>query len=266
MLFIHIRRQSKWNVAGHFGNSSTKLRYKDFKSIYVIKLQKGTEKHKLSSARDKNKSTHQNDWPHKQDTWLQPPFFSTALRHFGQGLVLAVIQTTVSDSSWHFLDQSSHMRQEQGEWASDKQLKQNCMPHGHSTSQSSSSSIRIAFPQWGTLGHHLTLLLSSIYDSKRKRSNFSERLGSLVLTNCLIFSSSQTALHLRAMHLMRLLWPSFIFTMKCSVQPRQRQIRKISTYSFSRHQDKELIRWKLTVPLLLQNNNKNINSTEWEFA
>lgn len=69
----------------------------------------------ILSAKDGDKSSHQNDCPQKQDTWLQPPFFSTGLRHFGQGFVLIVIQLTVSDSSWHFLDQSSHMRQEQGE-------------------------------------------------------------------------------------------------------------------------------------------------------
>jgi hypothetical protein len=69
------------------------------------------------------------------------------------------------------------------------------------------------------LGHQLTILLSSIYDSRRKRSNFSAKLGCLLLTKFLTIASSQIALHLCAMHWMRLLWPSFIFIMKCSVQP-----------------------------------------------
>lgn len=163
--------------------------------------------------------SHQNVCPQIQRTRLHPPFFSTALLHLGQFFVLTVIQLTVSDSSLHFLVQSSQIWQEQGECASHEQLKQNCWPHAHSTSQYSSSSIRIALPQCGTLGHHFTLLLSSIYDSKRKRLNFSARLGSLDSTRLMIFPSSQIALHLYAMHLMRLLWPSFIFTIKCSAQP-----------------------------------------------
>lgn len=156
-----------------------------------------------------------------QLTKLQPPFFSTGLWHFGQGLVWTVIQLTVSDSSRHFLVQSSHIQQEQGECASDKQLKQNCKPHEHSTSQNSSVSTRIAFPQWGILGHHFTILLSSMYDSRRNRSNFSAKSGCLLLTSFLITASSQIAKHLWAMHLILLLWPSFIFTIKCSVQPKQ---------------------------------------------
>ena len=35
--------------------------------------------------------------------WLQPPFFSMAELHFGQSLVLALIQLQVSESSLHFL-------------------------------------------------------------------------------------------------------------------------------------------------------------------
>ena len=108
------------------------------------------------------RKAHQNARPQIQLTKLQPPFFSTGLWHFGHGFVWTVIQLTVSDSSRHFLAQSSHIRHEQGECASDKQLKQNCTPHEHSTSHSSSSSTPIAFHQWGVLGHHLTLLLSSM--------------------------------------------------------------------------------------------------------
>lgn len=175
-----------------------------------------------------------------QLTRLQPPFFSTGLWHFGQGFVCTVIQLTVSDSSRHFLIQSSHIKHEHGEWASDKQLKQNWRPHEHSTSQNSSSSTRIALPQWGVLGHHLTLLLSSMYDSRRKRSNLLARSGCLLLTRFLTTASSQIALHLWAMHLILRLWPSFIFTMKCSVQPEARQKwiwSQITVSSFQRNKE-----------------------------
>lgn len=154
-----------------------------------------------------------------QLTKLQPPFFSTGLWHLGQGFVCTVIQLTVSDSSRHFLVHSFHIKHEQGECASDTQLKQNCKPQEHSTSQNSSFSTLIAFPQWGILGHHLTILLSSMYDSRRNRSNFAARSGCLVLTSFLTIASSQIALHLWAIHLIRLLCPSLILTMKCSVQP-----------------------------------------------
>lgn len=172
---------------------------------------------RIYNARRRN--AHQNAWPQIQLTKLQPPFFSTGLWHFGQGFVWTVIQLTVSDSSRHFLTQSSHIKHEQGECASSKQLKQNCSPHEHSTSHKSSSSTRIAFPQCGVLGHHLTLLLSSMYDSRRKRSYFSAISGYFLLSRVLTTASSQMELHLWAMHLMRLLWPSFILTKKCSVQP-----------------------------------------------
>lgn len=180
-----------------------------------------------------NIKTHQNGCPQIQLTRLQPPFFSTGLWHFGQGFVFTVIQFIVSDSSLHFLVQSSHIRHEQGECASDEQLKQNWCPQAHSTSQNSSSSTRNAFPQWGTLGHHFTNLLSSIYDSRRKRSKRSAKSGSLELTRFLTTASSQTALHLYAMHLMRLLCPSLIFTIKCSVQPiyKSPYIKSIRSYN-----------------------------------
>lgn len=120
------------------------------------------DKHIPENEEEEEKNPYQNACPQIQLTRLQPPFFSTGLWHFGQGFVWTVIQLTVSDSSRHFLAQRSHIKHEQGECASDKQLKQNCMPQAHSTSQNSSSSTRIAFPQWGVLGHHLTILLSSI--------------------------------------------------------------------------------------------------------
>lgn len=42
-------------------------------------------------------------------TRLHPPFFSTGLPHFGQGLVFAVSQFFVSLSSWHFCFQCFHL-------------------------------------------------------------------------------------------------------------------------------------------------------------
>lgn len=83
----------------------------------------------------KNEESHQNACPQIHATRLQPPFFSTGLWHLGQGLVFTVIQFTVSDSSRHFLIQSSHITQEHGECACKEQLKQNWHPHVHSTSQ-----------------------------------------------------------------------------------------------------------------------------------
>lgn len=164
--------------------------------------------------------SNQKACPQIHATRLQPPFFSTGLWHLGQGLVFTVIQFTVSDSSRHFLIQSSHIMQEHGECARKEQLKQNWHPHVHSTSQWISPLTRIAFPQCGVLGHHLTVSLSSIYDSSKNLSKRSAISGRLAMTSFRIIASSQIALHFGAMHLTRRLWPSFIFTMKYSVQPR----------------------------------------------
>ena len=46
---------------------------------------------------------------HLQTTRLQPPFFSTGLPHFGQGLVLAASQLLVSLSSWIFCFHFFHL-------------------------------------------------------------------------------------------------------------------------------------------------------------
>lgn len=47
--------------------------------------------------------------PQWQYTKLQPPFFSTGLLHFGQGLELALIQLCVSLSSTHFRRHFFHL-------------------------------------------------------------------------------------------------------------------------------------------------------------
>ena len=51
----------------------------------------------------------QRAWPQRQETWLQPPFFSTGLPHLGHGFVLAVIQFLFSLSPWILLSQSRHL-------------------------------------------------------------------------------------------------------------------------------------------------------------
>jgi len=48
-------------------------------------------------------------WPQRQETWLQPPFFSTGLPHLGHGFVLAVIQFLFSLSPWILLSHSRHL-------------------------------------------------------------------------------------------------------------------------------------------------------------
>ena len=52
------------------------------------------------------------------------------------------------------------MSQVQGEWGSRAQAKQKRWPQAHSGSQCTSPGTRMARPQCGTLGHHLTSWLS----------------------------------------------------------------------------------------------------------
>jgi hypothetical protein len=53
---------------------------------------------------------HPSTWPQRQETWLQPPFFSTGLPHFGQGFVLAVSQFLFSLSPRFFCFHCFHLR------------------------------------------------------------------------------------------------------------------------------------------------------------
>ncbi len=70
------------------------------------------------------------------------------------------------------------MWQVHGEWGSSLHAKQNLVPQEHSGSQYCSPSTRMARPQCGTLGHHCTCELSSMYDSSRLRSYRASTSGS----------------------------------------------------------------------------------------
>lgn len=72
--------------------------------------------------------------PHVHTTRLQPPFFSTALLHLGQGLVLMAIQFLVSLSPLIFSSHSSHILQVHGLCGSLAQRKQKFLPQLHSGS------------------------------------------------------------------------------------------------------------------------------------
>lgn len=115
--------------------------------------------------------SQQKHWPQVHCTRLQPPFFSTALAHFGHGLVLAVSQWDVSLSSAHFARQDASMEQVAGECGSAPQAKQKEAPQaqtGSTTRDSPCSSS--ARPQNGTLGQYRTASLSSAYDASRAAS------------------------------------------------------------------------------------------------
>ena len=49
-------------------------------------------------------------WPHLHTTRLQPPFFSTWLRHLGHGFVLVLSQFAVSLSSLHLRSHLVHLQ------------------------------------------------------------------------------------------------------------------------------------------------------------
>mmetsp|Transcript_19860 Transcript_19860/g.63211 ORF Transcript_19860/g.63211 Transcript_19860/m.63211 type:complete len:273 (-) Transcript_19860:240-1058(-) len=163
--------------------------------------------------------SQQKACPQRHPTRLQPPFFSTSFPHLGHGLVCAVIQLLVSDSSLHFCSHSFHMRHEHGECGTDRQLKQNLWPHEHSGSQKTSpSSTCTAKPQCGTLGHHLAFALSSMYDSSRHVSYLAAVSSPSSLTSLLTIPLLHMTPHLGIMHLIILLWPSLICTLKCVAQ------------------------------------------------
>ena len=90
-------------------------------------------------------------WPHLHTTRLQPPFFSTWLRHLGQGLVLVLSQFAVSLSSLHFRSHCVHLQP-----CSSLSTSWTISMHAATSELAFSSGYKNAFPVHG-MQHHREL-------------------------------------------------------------------------------------------------------------